>query len=150
MCRCYTARILAGEVWLRSKRRRLTCRREVHCLLTSKMDLRIVRIPASLYTRRRSPLHLPVSIRRWTKPGSRKARTLTSAYTAAETDAYLHSKLVPPKDWANDPSLKRSRKRAEDAGIPAIAVSPMQAQFLTILAKGMRASKILEIGTLWG
>jgi len=58
--------------------------------------------------------------------------------------------LVPPKDWANDPSLRRSRKRAEDAGLPEIAVSPMQGQFLAVLAKGMRASKILEIGTLWG
>jgi predicted O-methyltransferase YrrM len=75
---------------------------------------------------------------------------MISAYTAVETDTYLHSKLVPPKDWANDPSLKRSKKRADDAGIPAIAVSPMQGQFLTILAKGMGASKILEIGTLWG
>lgn len=65
-------------------------------------------------------------------------------------DAYLESKLAPPGEWAGDPSLARSHQRARDAGVPDIAVSPMQAQFLAILAKGIGASKILEIGTLWG
>lgn len=73
-----------------------------------------------------------------------------SAYTAQEVDEYLESKLVPPGEWAGDPSLERSHQLARDAGVPEIAVSPMQGQFLAILAKSMGASKILEIGTLWG
>lgn len=73
-----------------------------------------------------------------------------SAITADEVDTYLESKLAPRGDWAGDPSLERSHRRALEAGVPEIAVSPMQGQFLAILAKGMGASKILEIGTLWG
>ena len=68
----------------------------------------------------------------------------------AGTDAYLESKLVPPNIWANDPALARARERADAAGMPKIAITPMQGQLLSVLAKGMRAEKILEIGTLWG
>jgi predicted O-methyltransferase YrrM len=60
------------------------------------------------------------------------------------------SKLAPPNDLANEPSLVESAQRAKDAGLPDIAVSPLQGQFLSILVKGMGASKVLEIGTLWG
>ena len=64
-------------------------------------------------------------------------------------DDYLDSKLSAP-DFAGDPSLEKSRQRADEAGVPEIAVSPQQGQFLSVLLKGMGASKVLEIGTLWG
>lgn len=34
--------------------------------------------------------------------------------------------------------------------MPKIAISPMQGQFLSVLARGIKAEKILEIGTLHG
>ena len=70
-------------------------------------------------------------------------------YTAAKTDDYLDSKLLVP-EYGADPSLPKSRDRAHEAGIPEISVSPQQGQFLSVLAKGMGATKILEIGTLYG
>jgi len=71
-------------------------------------------------------------------------------HTAAETDEYLTSKLAPKGQWAADPALERCRQRAQDARIPAIEVSAMQGQWLAVLAKGIKAEKILELGTLWG
>jgi predicted O-methyltransferase YrrM len=69
--------------------------------------------------------------------------------TAANTDQYLESKLSHA-EYAADPSLARGLERAKEAGMPSIAVSPMQGQFLSVLARGMKAEKILEIGTLAG
>ena len=69
-------------------------------------------------------------------------------YTAKDTDAYLQSKLIPEDEWSA--ALERNLQRAKDAAMPDIAVSPLQGQFLTVLAKGLGASKILEIGTLGG
>lgn len=71
------------------------------------------------------------------------------AVTAASTDEYLESRLSH-SEYAADPSLSRGKERAEEAGMPKIAVSPMQGQFLSILARGIKAEKILEIGTLGG
>jgi predicted O-methyltransferase YrrM len=64
-------------------------------------------------------------------------------------DEYLTSKLGLPTYFEDD-LLSEARKKAEEAGIPDIAVSTMQAQFLNILCRSIGASKILEIGTLWG
>jgi predicted O-methyltransferase YrrM len=69
--------------------------------------------------------------------------------TAAQADAYLDSKLLHPL-YGGDEALTRGRQKAEENNIPDIAVSPQQGQFLSVLVKGMNASKILEIGTLWG
>ncbi|WWD19203.1 hypothetical protein CI109_103661 [Kwoniella shandongensis] len=69
--------------------------------------------------------------------------------TAAKVDAYLASKLLHP-DIGGDPSLERGQERADEAGMPQIAVSAMQGQFLTVLARAMKAERILEIGTLAG
>lgn len=44
----------------------------------------------------------------------------------------------------------RAQARADEAGLPTISVTPMQGQFLSVLARGMKAEKILEIGTLAG
>ncbi|ORY35817.1 S-adenosyl-L-methionine-dependent methyltransferase [Naematelia encephala] len=70
--------------------------------------------------------------------------------SAAAVDAYLTSKLAPKGQWADDPILEECRRRAAEADMPEIEVSPMQGQFLAVLALGLKATKILEIGTLWG
>jgi hypothetical protein len=70
--------------------------------------------------------------------------------TSAEVDEYMTSKLCPPGQWAADPALPRCNQRALEAGIPSIEVSPLQGQWLAVTAKGIRAERILEIGTLWG
>jgi len=71
-------------------------------------------------------------------------------HTAAETDAYLKSKLVQPGILAGHPALDKHRRRAMDEGVSDTGVSAIQGQFLSVLAKGRGAQKILEIGTLWG
>ncbi|KAI9637554.1 O-methyltransferase-domain-containing protein [Dioszegia hungarica] len=53
-------------------------------------------------------------------------------------------------DYAAEPSIARGLKRAVDAGIENMAVSAMQGQFLSVLARGIKAEKVLEIGTLAG
>ena len=73
----------------------------------------------------------------------------TAGRTAQATDEYLDSKLLVP-EYGADPSLANSIKRAQEAGIPELSVSPQQGQFLSVLAKGMGATRILEIGTLYG
>lgn len=60
-------------------------------------------------------------------------------------DAYITDHLLPP-DAAREAALAA----AEAAGLPAINVSPAQGRMLTILARLVRARRILEIGTLAG
>lgn len=69
--------------------------------------------------------------------------------TAGEVDEYLHHKLGLP-NYFEDDLLAEAKQKAIEAGIPDIAVSAMQGQFLNILCKSIGASRILEIGTLWG
>lgn len=73
----------------------------------------------------------------------------TAAVTAASTDKYLEAQLSHP-DYAAEPSIARGLKRADDAGIENTAVSAMQGQFLSVLARGIKAEKVLEIGTSAG
>lgn len=61
-----------------------------------------------------------------------------------EVDASLAS-LFPP-DRATEAALERSR----EAGLPEIAVSPMQGRLLHLLARSIGARTILEVGTLGG
>lgn len=49
-----------------------------------------------------------------------------------------------------DPALEAAGERSGKAGLPAIAVSPMQGKFLSILAAAIGAKRILEIGALGG
>lgn len=51
---------------------------------------------------------------------------------------------------ASDPVLEGARRRAEDAGLPAIQVSAPQGRLLQVLAMACGARSILEIGTLAG
>lgn len=49
-----------------------------------------------------------------------------------------------------DPVLLAAQQAAEEAGLPAIAVSAAQGKFLEIVARMIGARRILEIGTLGG
>ena len=60
-------------------------------------------------------------------------------------DNYISS-LVVPSDSALDATIEASAK----AELPAIAVTPNQGKLLHILARLVKAKKILEIGTLGG
>jgi hypothetical protein len=68
--------------------------------------------------------------------------------TAAGVDTYL-ARLASP-EYAAHPALARGVARAAEAGMPAIAVSPMFGQLMSILVLAMRATRVLEIGTLGG
>jgi predicted O-methyltransferase YrrM len=60
-------------------------------------------------------------------------------------DQYLADHLLPP-----DPALDAALSDSAAAGLPAIAVSPMQGRLLHLLALLQGARHILEIGTLGG
>jgi predicted O-methyltransferase YrrM len=66
-----------------------------------------------------------------------------SAWT--QIDAFYSSRLLPP-----DPILDQALADCRAANLPAIAVSPLQGQFLHLLARLLSATRILEIGTLGG
>ena len=60
-------------------------------------------------------------------------------------DQYINEMLVP-----SDPALDAAVHASEEAGLPAIQVSPPQGKLLHLLARSVNARKILEIGTLGG
>lgn len=49
-----------------------------------------------------------------------------------------------------DEGLKNALKRAQEARLPEIQISPIQGKFLQLLANACQAQKILEIGSLAG
>ncbi len=63
----------------------------------------------------------------------------------AEVDDYVAS-LLAPHDDALDAALRAS----DEAGLPAIQVSPPQGKLLQLLAQSIGARAILEFGTLAG
>lgn len=63
----------------------------------------------------------------------------------ASVDQYLGSLLLP-----QDPILDAALHASASAGLPAIAVSPLQGKLLQLLAQMQAARRILEIGTLGG
>lgn len=65
--------------------------------------------------------------------------------TFTAVDDYLAATLLPA-----DADLDRTAAAAEAAGLPAIAVSPVQGALLGILAGAVGARRILEVGTLGG
>ncbi len=65
------------------------------------------------------------------------------AWTAV--DEYVGGLLAP-----GDQALTAALRASEEAGLPAIQVSPPQAKLLYLLAKAIGASSILEFGTLGG
>jgi predicted O-methyltransferase YrrM len=60
-------------------------------------------------------------------------------------DEYVEASLV-----GHDPILEGALERSAAAGLPAISVSPPQGKLLALLARAMRARRILELGTLGG
>ena len=60
-------------------------------------------------------------------------------------DDYITSSVV-----GHDPVLEGALERSAAAGLPAISVSPPQGKLLFLLARAMRARRILELGTLGG
>ena len=60
-------------------------------------------------------------------------------------DHYLESSLLPPDDVLGEAS-----RASTEAGLPAIAVSPLQGELLHILVRLMGAKRVLEVGTLGG
>lgn len=60
-----------------------------------------------------------------------------------EVDQYLAGLFAPP-----DPVLEQALESADAAGMPPINVSPNQGRLLYLLARAVRAQRILEIGTL--
>ncbi|HET8613626.1 MAG TPA: methyltransferase, partial [Sphingomonas sp.] len=63
----------------------------------------------------------------------------------SEVDAYIADRLHGP-----DAALEAALEANAEAGLPAIDVSPPQGEFLRLLALGMGARRILEVGTLGG
>lgn len=63
----------------------------------------------------------------------------------SSVDAYFEQALLPP-----DATLDATLKANSVAGMPAIDVSPLQGQFLSLLTKAIGARRVLEIGTLGG
>ena len=62
-----------------------------------------------------------------------------------DVDRYIDERVAPP-----DPVLTAALDAATAAGLPAISVSPSQGKLLAILARSIKASRVLEIGTLAG
>jgi predicted O-methyltransferase YrrM len=60
-------------------------------------------------------------------------------------DRYLNDRLAP-----HDEALDAALRASAEAGLPNISVAPNQGKLLHLLARTIRASRILEIGTLGG
>jgi len=65
--------------------------------------------------------------------------------TWTAVDEYVAGLLAP-----HDEVLEAALRDSEDAGLPAIQVSPAQGKLLYLLAKSIGAEQILEFGTLGG
>jgi len=72
-------------------------------------------------------------------------QTATDDARWSEVDGYLSGLLAPPDDV-----LAAARAANAAAGLPAIDLSPLQGKVLHLLARAIRASNVLEIGTLGG
>ena len=62
-----------------------------------------------------------------------------------QVDGYFAGKLL-----GEDEALMAAAAASDAAGLPQIAVSPLQGRFLELLAISIRARNVLEIGTLGG
>jgi predicted O-methyltransferase YrrM len=68
-----------------------------------------------------------------------------AAETWTAVDEYVAGLLAP-----HDEALEVALRASEEAGLPAIQVSPAQGKLLYLLAKSIGAKQILEFGTLGG
>jgi predicted O-methyltransferase YrrM len=62
-----------------------------------------------------------------------------------QVDAYIAGLIAPEDD-----ALAAARTASRDAGLPDIAISAAEGKFLHVLARTVKAQRILEIGTLGG
>lgn len=72
-------------------------------------------------------------------------KTTDSTRAWSDVDQYIGDLFVHP-----DPVLDAALAASDEAGLPAIAVSPPQGKMLWLLARTMQARTILEVGTLAG
>ena len=70
---------------------------------------------------------------------------MTEKPTPQDVDTFLNSTVI-----GHDPALTAALEASDAAGLPSIAVSPLQGKFLSLLAGAVQARRILEIGTLGG
>jgi len=70
---------------------------------------------------------------------------MTDQTTWNRVDQYLGGKLLK-----SDTALEVALASSDAAGMPAIAVSPLQGRLLELIARSTGARKVLEIGTLGG
>jgi len=70
---------------------------------------------------------------------------MTDQATWNMVDDYLNSKLL-----GHDDALDATSSASAAAGLPPIAVSPMQGRLLELIARSIKARNVLEIGTLGG
>jgi predicted O-methyltransferase YrrM len=70
---------------------------------------------------------------------------MSNSQTWAAVDDFFEHSLLP-----DDPLLDEVLRVCHEAGLPAIQVSPCQAQFLHILLRLCGGQRVLEIGTLGG
>lgn len=63
----------------------------------------------------------------------------------SEVDAYVAGMFVP-----DEAMFSHALTSSEAAGLPAIQVSPTQGRWLELLARSLRAQRVLEVGTLGG
>jgi predicted O-methyltransferase YrrM len=68
-----------------------------------------------------------------------------SQQTWTAVDDYVAGLLAP-----HDEALETALRTSEEAGLPAIQVSPAQGKLLYLLARSIGAKRILEFGTLGG
>ena len=61
------------------------------------------------------------------------------------SDKYLNSFLIK-----SDEALEHALKTSDENGLPKIAVSAAQGKHLWLVAKSIKAKRVLEVGTLGG
>ena len=70
---------------------------------------------------------------------------MSDTHLWSESTDYMEGLMAPA-----DPVLEAAQQAADDAGLPQISLSPLQARMLQILASAIGARRILEVGTLAG
>jgi predicted O-methyltransferase YrrM len=70
---------------------------------------------------------------------------MESMANESEVDGYFETTL-----GIGDDVLTRALDRARSEGLPPIAVSPLQGEFLALLVRMLGARRVLEVGTLGG
>lgn len=94
------------------------------------------------------PVNYPNDIIRalFSKPNSKIASSSTDKLShASKIDPQAHNSLLKPNS-----QLDHALTNSAAHGLPAIAISPLQGQYLAIQCQLINAKTVLEIGTLGG